>query len=681
MANTELDAPPATATSSGGTLVGGAIAAILADASDATYYQMDGTANTVNVTAFTASIPAGAQIRYVDFVVRHDYQIPLTQPTYQVGIGGGLVAVNQPLPATPFLPAGTLSDVVIGPFSTDINGNIISIGAVAGIQFWLFKNGPADVVRVAKVTMRVFYNAKPSAPTVSLDLDDLATVSIGYSDPEADPLEAVQVAIFTDAVKTGGGFDPATSTAVYRSGTTYVSAASGATVVHATGQRILAGGTYWAYVRVSDAGSAGRWSDWANASTVLVFDVPAPVVLAADDPTNGCVVLRVIGQYNLAQDDSFETAPIVVTFTGATAARSTDHAADGTWSAKATVSGSNLQMDPTTSAADLDLGYGIPWVFAVSIWPVGAGKSAYVYMDWTDGGANNGTLPAVLAPVALTAGQWNRIVVSGYPTAGVGVRSFTWHVQVTPDSPGDIVYFDKLSFHPGLADNYSARRPNRNAPGTTRWVLQRSDDGGTTWVDVSRLYAVPEMGGALVDRTFMATPVGSNNTEIALVRDFEAPRGRAVQYRARVYEDNNATDPGSGPWSATTSVSTDAQHSTWLKDPSNPAIAWHGYVDGHVKASQKETQEVHEILDATRPVVVTGPILGDVLQGRFLALTDAKREQIKALRALQRTLLLQVRDGRQWYVRLGPVVDIEPTDDMDPALWAMDFQAVEVAAP
>lgn len=129
---------------------------------------------------------------------------------------------------------------------------------------------------------------------LNLNLTSQPTVSFTYTDPEGNALERSHVRVFSSAQYGAGGFDPATSTAT---------ADSGARVSSSLTWQVstaLPNGTYRAYVKVADAGSGGRYGDWAFVQfTSTVTPPAAPTITAVADPTNARVTLAIPGRADL----------------------------------------------------------------------------------------------------------------------------------------------------------------------------------------------------------------------------------------------------------------------------------------------------------------------------------------------------------------------------------------------
>jgi hypothetical protein len=144
--------------------------------------------------------------------------------------------------------------------------------------------GNAVAVRFYEVYLDVVYNQQPVVsnitPTGTVSTQQ-PTIGWTYADPDSDAQERWQVRIFTETQSRAGGFSPGTSAAVADSGTAYYGA-SGATTWMVPAA--LSPGVYRAYVRASDSGSNGRFSDWVNSQFTIVGNPPAPPALVSVTP-------------------------------------------------------------------------------------------------------------------------------------------------------------------------------------------------------------------------------------------------------------------------------------------------------------------------------------------------------------------------------------------------------------
>lgn len=110
-----------------------------------------------------------------------------------------------------------------------------------------------------------------------------------------------------------------------------------------------------------------------------------------------------------------------------------------------------------------------------------------------------------------------------------------------------------------------------------------------------------------------------------------------------VYSDPSSVD--------TETVTSDAW---WLKDPEDPTLNREVDVRGPLRTERREEQAVFRPLGRDRPVVVSGSLTGEEGEVEIDVFTQTAFDEIEALRATQRVLLLQSPFEDQWYVRLGP---------------------------
>lgn len=104
----------------------------------------------------------------------------------------------------------------------------------------------------------------------------------GYSDPDLGAQYGFQVKVFTEAVATGGGFNPETSANVYDSGVR-----TGSSQSHTLPS--LADGQYRIAVRASKNIRNGHWwSDWVTAATLTISDTP--IIPASVTPAHGSTI-------------------------------------------------------------------------------------------------------------------------------------------------------------------------------------------------------------------------------------------------------------------------------------------------------------------------------------------------------------------------------------------------------
>lgn len=165
--------------------------------------------------------------------------------------------------------------------------------------------------------------------------------------------------------------------------------------------------------------------------------------------------------------------------------------------------------------------------------------------------------------------------------------------------------------------------------------VQRSDDSGTTWADVTG-------GSSLV-------PSG---TLEATLEDYAAPRNLTVLYRVRAIG-TLAGDVVASPWSSSVSAGITNDLTFWLKAVSDPSLN-----RGSVKVQPGFTGEPEEQIGVFRPigrrnaVVISSGLQGE--DGRLDIRTGSTSEfeEMWALATHTGTLLLQMPDSSQKYIRV-----------------------------
>ncbi len=145
---------------------------------------------------------------------------------------------------------------------------------------------------------------------------------------------------------------------------------------------------------------------------------------------------------------------------------------------------------------------------------------------------------------------------------------------------------------------------------TTGFEVQRSDDGGTTWV------AVRTVDGD--DGIIAGTAV--------TIYDYEAPNGTLATYRARALHDYSGSFAASG-W-VTNTVMWDTED-WWIKHPNLPALNVNlgRGMYSYSEVTRAARQGVFQPVGALRPIVVSdtrgGPVGVVVVQFATVALQDA----------------------------------------------------------
>ena len=197
--------------------------------------------------------------------------------------------------------------------------------------------------------------------------------------------------------------------------------------------------------------------------------------------------------------------------------------------------------------------------------------------------------------------------------------------------------------------------------------VERSTDGGTTWV------AVRDWAGATFDTPYSET-----------VYDYEAPLGQAVDYRARALGVNGSGEDLSSPWSATNTEN--PWVSTWmLKCPVDPTL---NVLDTWVLASPEITVEetigVFRPIGASKAVTVAGDLYGEDGTWAVRAHDDDDQQSVAAVAAiLTAQAVLYVSDpfGGNRYVRIiSRSRSVEGTGDYPRTVWSVGYVEVDMPA-
>lgn len=189
---------------------------------------------------------------------------------------------------------------------------------------------------------------------------------------------------------------------------------------------------------------------------------------------------------------------------------------------------------------------------------------------------------------------------------------------------------------------------NINPATTYRYSVQRSTDGGTTWVTLERLW-VPS--ASTVD--YAAMDFATTAAPALTVYDYEAPRGVVAMYRTQV----KATKGGNSlqsPFSATATAAVVPAVGWKLRPIMAPASVVTLRVHSEYLTWQSdERQSVVYALGRPRPVVLSDVVGGDRVEVDLSMLSEAEYAGFEALRARMDVLLLQTSYGDARFVRFG----------------------------
>jgi hypothetical protein len=435
--------------------------------------------------------------------------------------------------------------------------------------------------------------------------------------------------VFTAAQYGIAGFDPATSPATWDSQEVTSTAAS-ATV----GSDLVDGTTYRAYVRVSVAGPV--YSVWAFTQFTIALDKPAtPDLTATGENTsiNGPRTLFVLaGHDNILSENQ---ASLETNTTGwevdanCAIARDTAQAAHGAASLKLTASSAaDMSARTLTGTAGVAV-LGSKQYTALASFKAGAtARSCRVKIKWYDA---TGALLSTDTGSSATDGTGGFTQAPLTATSPVGAAFAAVIVEVLAAANAEIHYVDKIALSPGAGTTWY----RGGTTDTHKFQIEASDDAGITW---AQIYGSP----------FTRDSIYQDLTRY----DYTVPPNTQRRYRAKtqitatsglVVSDASATQ------NVTLTVT-----AWWLKDLTDPTLNVELPIFGDAfPTTRPEDQATFRPLGRTRPIVVSDVIRGEEFKLRLYFRGAVAYDDFEAIRAVQRTLLLQSDMTQQWYVRLG----------------------------
>lgn len=141
--------------------------------------------------------------------------------------------------------------------------------------------------------------------------------------------------------------------------------------------------------------------------------------------------------------------------------------------------------------------------------------------------------------------------------------------------------------------------------------VQRSVDGGATWVDVRGASRILVAGNTLI------------------LYDYESPNGEPAGWRAQAIRPTVNGDIASA-WSSTATATWSSPY-TWLKNIRNPSLSRSIRFARMPDLDFDRQQGVHQILDETYPVVISGVLQAAAGELQLLTATLAERDAVKTL--------------------------------------------------
>lgn len=505
----------------------GAAHIALNDNSDASYVAHDTSElNYILKIAFaTSAIPAGAQIRLVTF--RYKLQFP----SWVSGDNRQYAALMRTINEDGYEVTRQVDTIVEGDATiktvtgtaqpTDPGGGSWAQTEIDQLEahFWYAGGTVGNTsFRLLELYADVLYNEKPTAvvtaPSEGGSVGSTRpTISWTYTDPENDGQDRYRVKVFDSATYGSGDFDPDLSLPVWDSGETYSELKSLELPVD-----LNSGTTYRAYVKVADILSGGRYSSWDyNQFTVSVSPPAAPIVTATPDDIEGKVDITIQGRDNLltANEASGETdATGWVNASNTTVSSSTAWAADGTKSIQmSSVAAGDMTIRTAAGTSGKAVMPNKQYTAVATFRAATVARNVQVGIQWYDsggvaiGGVEYGAVVADATGADVVAS------VTATSPANAAYATIILKVAATA-AAAEIHRADKIGVAPGSSTTWA----RGDVAASVVFILEFSDDGGTTWE---------------VHRTGEALIANSVADQVATMEDYEVRPGVQRLYRAR----------------------------------------------------------------------------------------------------------------------------------------------------
>lgn len=470
------------------------------------------------------------------------------------------------------------------------------------------------------------------------------TVTASVSMPSGEAMSSYRVVVYTAAQVAAPGFSPGVTTgAIYDSGTVSSTSSTISQPVSGLSNNV----TYYAYVQATESGSIS--SSWVSSAFTVSFDPPATPSLAVTPSTSGLpeVTLAVTGHDNMlgATDASFEgstgswAASVNCSLSASTAASD-----DGSYSLALTATAAGTVL--SNGAGGNPVTPGQTYTALASFKAGSTPTNVSINLIWIDG--SGAEISQVNGPAAPdNASGWAQVSASGVAPAGAATAML--QLEYVASAAGEVHYVDEAGFFSGTVSTWS----RGGLVGSTVAIVERSDDGGTTWAPIRGSGASLGTGQAV---TFVDTEAPINPATPSQYRAFaEVTLGVGA-----VLESSAATASTSLPASA-----------WWIHDPTDPSLAVELSALKPAATKAQAKAPAFEI-DRTRAQTVLRPFgrakalvqRGDTYDPEFTlsftTLTAADNAATVALYENGRTVLVRSDIGDCWYVDLGP---------SDPSAW------------
>lgn len=288
-------------------------------------------------------------------------------------------------------------------------------------------------------------------------------------------------------------------------------------------------------------------------------------------------------------------------------------------------------------------------------------------------------LSSATSSLGALSTSWLAGTVYGVAPAGTAtVRlAYTWTPLITPES----LYTDKVKITP-CETGYTVTWSD-GVDGDHSLIVERSDDGGTTWAILSRPGYPTTAGLEFVGYGYGQTGIQIDPATGQLtVEDYEVPRAHPVpvQYRA-ILVTSGAAGMMQSDRSATVTVTTGSDNEWWIKCPQNPGLnLGSARVQTGLSEDLDEPAGIFATLGGTGYTVVSGGFLA--YQGTFTIRSHGAAEwaALKAILEWPDPLLMQdVHNNQRWVRFTKRTIDWQGTRERPARSVAVAW--VETAAP
>ena len=505
----------------------GAAHTALNDNSDTTYVAHDTSElNYILKVAFaTSAIPAGAQIRLVTFRYRLQF------PNWVTGDNRQYAALMRTINTEGYevtRQVDTLTGASNGIVTvtgtaqpTDPGGGSWAQSEIDQLEahFWLAGGAiGSSAFRLLEIYADVLYNEKPAAvvtaPAEGSTINTTRpTVAWTYTDPENDGQDRYWSKLFTAAQYGALDFNPDISLTTWDSGEVYSELKAFNLPID-----LLSGTTYRIYTKVADVLSSGRWSDWDyNQFTVSITPPAVPIVTATPNNTEGYVLVSVQGGDNLLADNeaSAETdVSLWTNFANATLASSAAWAADGLKSIQmSSIAAGDMEIRTANGVSGKPVTPNKTYTAAATFRAATVARNVQVGIAWFDSAGTIIGAAVYGTAVADATGADVLASVTAVAPANAAFATVRLLVKATGGA-AEVHRADAVILRPGTSTAFT----RGGAASSVVFILEYSDDGGTTW-------KTHRIGEAMIP--------DSVANQIATLRDYEIAPGVQRLYRAR----------------------------------------------------------------------------------------------------------------------------------------------------